>query len=268
MLPSIRHQQHGQILHMLGDQEHSSDLSTARCVSGRGGWGHKKHEARESWLQWRAIRRQMDRNSGFIHSTLLDPSVVEKSRMLTQLHFLKHTQQNISVTKQLQVLLLPFQTCPRAAQKRKVKISNQQKWDLLWWILQSRIWHCTSQSSLKPALKTVMCFRSRVKWWFGEEIKWEHCQRHERWRHYTKWLQLLQPSSPAGWLMTNHHILLHFWLKLSCLAQRSGHTGQLRHRYIVYTCKNGNLCCSEPPVTCNHHTKSKKQIWIMETCFF
>lgn len=51
----------------------------------------------------------MNRNPGFIHSTLPDPSVVEKSRMLMQLHFLKHRQQNITVTKQLQVLLLPFQ---------------------------------------------------------------------------------------------------------------------------------------------------------------
>lgn len=36
MILLIRHQQHGQILHMLADQEHSSDLSTAHCVSGRG----------------------------------------------------------------------------------------------------------------------------------------------------------------------------------------------------------------------------------------
>lgn len=36
MIPSIRHQQHGQSLHTLADQEHGSDLSTARSVSSRG----------------------------------------------------------------------------------------------------------------------------------------------------------------------------------------------------------------------------------------
>lgn len=33
--------------------------------------------------------------------------------MLMQLHFLKHSQQNITVTKQLQVLVLPFQNLPQ-----------------------------------------------------------------------------------------------------------------------------------------------------------
>lgn len=61
----------------------------------------------------------MGRNSGFIHSTLLDPSVVEKSRMLTQLHFLKHSQQNITVTKQLQVLLLHFQNLPQGTSEQE-----------------------------------------------------------------------------------------------------------------------------------------------------
>lgn len=61
----------------------------------------------------------MDRNPGFIHSTLLDPSVVEKSRMLTQLHFLKHSQQNITVTKQLQALLLPLQNLPQGSSEEE-----------------------------------------------------------------------------------------------------------------------------------------------------
>lgn len=44
--------------------------------------------------------------------TLLDPAVVQKSRMLMQLHFLKDSWQNITVTEQLKALL-PFQNFPQ-----------------------------------------------------------------------------------------------------------------------------------------------------------
>lgn len=70
-------------------------------------------------MRWIAIRRQIDRNLGFVRSTLLEPAVVLKSRMLTQPHVVKDSWQNTTVTEQLKVLLLPFQNLPQGSSEEE-----------------------------------------------------------------------------------------------------------------------------------------------------
>jgi len=63
----------------------------------------------------------MDRNPGFHPLTVMDVTVVQNNnnKMLTQLHFLKDSQQNITVIEQLRALSLPFQNMSQGSSEEE-----------------------------------------------------------------------------------------------------------------------------------------------------
>lgn len=63
----------------------------------------------------------MDRNPGFHPLTVMDATVVQNNnnKMLTQLHFLKDSQQNITVIEQLRALSLPFQNMSQGSSEEE-----------------------------------------------------------------------------------------------------------------------------------------------------
>lgn len=63
----------------------------------------------------------MDRNPGFHHLTVMDVAVVQSNnnKMLTQLHFLKDSLQNITVIEQLRALSLPFQNMSQGSSEEE-----------------------------------------------------------------------------------------------------------------------------------------------------
>lgn len=67
------------------------------------------------------LRGQMDKNPGFHPLTVMDVTVVQNNnnKMLTQLHFLKDSQQNITVIEQLRALSLPFQNMSQGSSEEE-----------------------------------------------------------------------------------------------------------------------------------------------------
>lgn len=63
----------------------------------------------------------MDKNPGFHPLTVMDVTVVQNNnnKMLTQLHFLKDSQQNITVIEQLRALSLPFQNMSQGSSEEE-----------------------------------------------------------------------------------------------------------------------------------------------------
>jgi len=63
----------------------------------------------------------MDRNPGFHPLTVMDVTVVQNNnnKMLTQLHFLKDSKQNITVIEQLRALSLPFQNMSQGSSEEE-----------------------------------------------------------------------------------------------------------------------------------------------------
>lgn len=114
----------------------------------------------------------MYRNLGFMCFTLLDPAVVQKSRMLMQLHFLKDSWQNITVTEQLKALL-PFQNFPQDSSEEESY--NIKAAEIRPHLMNAGLQNLVLSFTIKILFSDTCACNRHVLWGFrrkGETVVW------------------------------------------------------------------------------------------------